>query len=197
MDELKNLKEMYQKSASDTPNLDNLIPRLNRLEENTRKRRLLLLIGALVLAVTAVFRASEFENKYYIYAYVLIGIAVFMKLFLLYKGSYKTIDAETEYNNQDFVKNHISKLNEKMAIEKKHLIVFLVLTIAGLNCALLGLYDKGTIFNFDFNEENRMYIHLSTLVLFLVGLYINSKKMDNYKNTISELIYDLENTTNP
>lgn len=195
MDELNNWKDMYQKSSSDTPNIDKLIERLNTIERSTRRRRFLLIICTLVLAITALLRLSEFENKYYIFSYILIGIAIAMKLFVLYKGKYNLINNETEFNNQNFIKDHISKLKEKVIFEKKHLIVFLVLMIAGLNCALIGLYDKGTIFNFEFNAGNRIYIHLATIALFFVGFYINSKKIDRYKNNISELITDLENTT--
>jgi len=194
MDELNNWKDMYQKSSSDTPKVDGLIERLNSIERSTRKRRYFLIVCTLVLAITALLRLSEFENTYFIISYLLIGIAIGMKLFVLYKGKYNLISNETEFNNQNFIKNHISKLKEKIIFEKRHLIVFLVLMIAGLNGILIGMYDKGTIFNLEFHAGNRIFIHVSTIALFFVGFYINSKKIDRYKNNILELITELENT---
>lgn len=195
MDELKEWKDMYQKTTSDTLQIDKLIERLNTAKKEARRKRILLVIATLVLAVTVFFRISEFKNQYYIYSYLLIGTAIAMKLFILYKGKYNLTANETQFNNQNFIKNHINQLKEKIIFDKKHLVIFLVLLITGLNCALIGLYDKGTIFNFEFTKSNRIYIHLATIVLFFVGFYINSKKIDNYKNDIRELLEELENAT--
>ena len=57
----------------------------------------------------------------------------------------------------------------------------MTLIILGLNFVLIGVYDKKIISNFDFNEKNSVYIHLSTIVLFFVGYYVNSKKIDKTK----------------
>ncbi|MFK8038338.1 MAG: hypothetical protein AB8B74_08620 [Crocinitomicaceae bacterium] len=192
MDEIKKWKDMYQKQEVNTKNVDTLVERLNRIEVNVKRRRRLLIIVSGILIISAIIRLSEFENKFFIIAFVLIGIAIAMKLSLLYRGKYDVVNNESEFNNQSFIKDHISKLKEKITFEKKHLLIFLIVLIVGLNCILIGMYDKGTIFNFEFNENNRIYIHLSTLVIFLAGYYVNSKKIDRYKKNILELIRDLE-----
>ncbi|MCF2876567.1 MULTISPECIES: hypothetical protein [unclassified Tenacibaculum] len=195
MEELNKWKDMYQKSASNTLNVDELIERLNAVEKDIRKKRILLIVCFLVLIITSLLRLSEFENIYYVFSYVLIVIGMSMKLFVLYKGKYNLISDKTKFNNQSFIKNHISKLKEKINFEKKYLMVFLILMIAGVNFALIGMYDKGTIFNFEFNQINRVFIHLSTILLFFVGFYLNSNKIDRYKNDVLELITELEDAT--
>ena len=195
MEELNKWKDMYQKSVSNTLNVDELIERLNAVEKDIRKKRILLIVCFLVLIVTSLLRLSEFENIYYVFSYVLIVIGMSMKLFVLYKGKYNLISDKTKFNNQSFIKNHISKLKEKINFEKKYLMVFLILMIAGVNFALIGMYDKGTIFNFEFNQINRVFIHLSTILLFFVGFYLNSNKIDRYKNDVLELITELEDAT--
>lgn len=195
MEELNKWKDMYQKSVSNTLNVDELIERLNAVEKDIRKKRILLIVCFLVLIVTSLLRLSEFENIYYVFSYVLIAIGISMKLFVLYKGKYNLISDKTKFNNQNFIKNHVSKLKEKINFEKKYLMVFLILLIGGLNLALIGMYDKGTIFNFEFNESNRIFIHLSTILLFFVGFYLNSNKIDRYKNDVLELITELEDAT--
>ncbi|KAB1154161.1 hypothetical protein F7018_14375 [Tenacibaculum aiptasiae] len=195
MEELNKWKDMYQKSESDTLSIDQLIERLNVIEKGVRKKRILLIMCFLVLIVTSLLRLPEFENIYYVLSYVLITIGISMKLFVLYRGKYSLISDKTKFNNQNFIKNHVGKLKEKINFEKRYLMVFLILMIGGVNFALIGMYDKGTIFNFEFNQSNRLFIHLSTILLFFVGFYLNSKKINRYKKDVLELITELEDAT--
>ncbi len=98
------------------------------------------------------------------------------------------ISGHSDLNNHDFVKKLIQKANYNI----KHLLSWLSLAIVALNIALLGLYEKGTIFNFEINDDNRIFFHLATIALFLIGYFHNKRNLDKTKKRILNLIHDLE-----
>jgi uncharacterized membrane protein YqjE len=183
-------KDMWQEQKSNSLNVNELIVRLNQMERNAKLMRTFLIIALMILTLASlVFIAELSANKFYIISYVLAFTGAFIKLTLLYKGKYSTITDESDFNNHCFIK----KLNEKTSFKTKHLLIYMTVMIASINFALLGLYEKGTIFNYVINDENRLLFHLATIILFAVAYAINKMRIDKNKRNTLKLISDLEN----
>lgn len=182
-------KTMWQAQKSDTPESGELIRQLNTIETNAKIRRASLLMLATILIVTSAIKLSELlSNKYFLVSYLMILGAISMKLVPLYKTKYGMISGHSDLNNHDFIKKLIQKANYNI----KHLLSWLSLAIVALNIALLGLYEKGTLFNIEMNDGNRIFFHLATIALFLIGYFHNKRNLDKTKKRILNLIHDLE-----
>lgn len=194
MDEIKEWQTMWQNQESKPMNVDQLIERLNNIETNLNVRRYCLIGAAVVLTFIALFYISKFDNIYFTFGYTLLGISVAIKLVVLYKGKYSLIQHKIDLNNPNFIQNQIVKLKEKILIKKQHLIAFLLLTIIGLNLVLIGMHQtNGAVFDFEmFKEKDRIMIHSSTIILLIMAYIINSKKIDEYKKNVLELIKEIE-----
>ncbi|MFK7808568.1 MAG: hypothetical protein AB8F74_12255 [Saprospiraceae bacterium] len=189
-DNLIKWQSIWKQQKSKPMQLNNIISRLNTIEKKAKRQRITLIFIFAVLVITSILRPVElFGEKFYLIAYILILLAIGVKFFPNLKGKYNLITNEAELNNRKFIK----KLQEKMTFNTNYLLIFLLLATLGLNSALLGLYEKGTIFNFDFNSQNRVFIHLSTILIFIVGYIIHKKRVNQSQNEISDLIRELEN----
>ena len=188
-DNLIQWQATWQQQKSKPMQVNNIISRLNSLEQKAKAQRIMILLLFAVLIIAAVLRPLEIlEQPYNLLAYVFMLLAMGVKLIPSLKGRYHLITNEAELDNRNFVK----KLKGKLIFDTRYLVVFLILTILGLNCALLGLYEKGMLFNFDFNAENRVVIHLSTVLIFMVGYVVNRRRVRESQHEISELIRELE-----
>lgn len=189
-DNLIKWQSIWKQQKSKPMQLNNIISRLNTIEKKAKRQRITLIFIFAVLVITLILRPVElFGEKFYLIAYILILLAIGVKFFPNLKGKYNLITNEAELNNRKFIK----KLQEKMTFNTNYLLIFLLLATLGLNSALLGLYEKGTIFNFDFNSQNRVFIHLSTILIFIVGYIVHKKRVNQSQNEISDLIRELEN----
>lgn len=183
-------KEMWQEQKSNSLNINELIKRLNKMERKAKFMRTFLIIALVILTLASLIFITEISvSKFYIISYVLAFTGAIIKLRLLYRTKYSTITNESDFNNQYFIK----KLNKKIDFKTKHLLIYMSIMIASINFALLGLYEKGTVFNFVINDENRLFFHLATLILFAVAYVINKARMDKNKRNALKLISDLEN----
>ncbi len=182
-------KDMWQEQKSNSLNVNELIIRLNKMERKEKLLRTILIVALLIIALASVVFIAEISaNKFYIISYVLAFTGASMKLVLLYRTKFNTITDESDFNNHYFIK----KLNKKTSFKTKHLLIYMTIMIVALNFALLGLYENGTIFNFAINDENRLFFHLATIVLFAVAYIINKRRMDKNKRNTLKLISDLE-----
>ena len=183
-------KDMWQEQKSSSLNVNELIGQLNQMERNARLQRTKLIIGLVILTLASIIFISELlTNTYFWITYILVFAAVLIKLVPLYKTKYTTTTNESDFNNHYFIK----KLTQKMDFKMKHLLLYMFILIVGLNFALLGAYEKGTLFNYEINDENRVFFHLATIVLFAVAYIVNKKNMDKNKRNTLKLIADLEN----
>ncbi|PKV50438.1 hypothetical protein ATE84_2495 [Aquimarina sp. MAR_2010_214] len=183
-------KEMWQEQKSNSLNVNELIMRLNQMERNAKFMRTFLIIALVILTLASLIFIAELSvSKFYIISYILAFTGAFMKLVLLYRTKYSAITNESDFNNQYFIK----KLNKKIDFKTKHLLIYMSVMIVSINFALLGLYEKGTIFNFVINDENRLFFHLATIILFAVAYVINKMRIDKNKRNTLKLIADLEN----
>ncbi|WP_299124534.1 hypothetical protein [uncultured Winogradskyella sp.] len=183
-------KNMWQEQKSNTLESNELIERLNQMERDAQNQRTKLIVVSIILITACSIGASELlANKYYLISFIMLLTGVFIKLLPLYKSKYEVIYNESDFNNRDFIQN----LTKKMDYSIKHLLIYMSVIITALNIALLGLNKNGTIFNFEINDENRMFFHLATVILFVVAYIFNKKNLDvNRRKTLS-LISDLEN----
>lgn len=182
-------KDMWQEQKSSSLNVNELIGRLNQIERNARLQRTKLIIGLVILTLASIIFISELlTNTYFWITYILVITAVLIKLVPLYKTKYATMTDESGFNNHYFIK----KLTQKMDFKMKHLLLYMSILLVGLNFALLGAYEKGTLFNYEINDENRIFFHLTTIVLFTVAYIVNKKNMDKNKRNTLKLIADLE-----
>ncbi|WP_299099658.1 hypothetical protein [uncultured Winogradskyella sp.] len=183
-------KNMWQEQKSNTLESNELIERLNQMERNSKEQRTKLVIVSIILITACSIGISELlANKYYLVSFVMLLIGVSIKLIPLYKNKYEIISNESDFNNHDFIKN----LSKKMDYSIKHLLIYMSVIIIALNIALLGLNKNGTIFNFEINNENRIFFHLATVILFVVAYIINKRNLDVNKRKTLSLISDLEN----
>ncbi|WP_400078985.1 hypothetical protein [Winogradskyella sp. R77965] len=186
-------KSMWQEQKSNSLEYNELIERLNQMERNAKAERNKLLIITAVLVIACLIRLSEFlTNKYYWISFLMILIGVSIKLVPLYKAKYGIISDKSDFNNREFIK----KLTQKMNYNIRHLLIYMTIILVALNIALLGLYEKATIFNFEFNNENRIFFHLATIILFVIAYISNKKNSDKNKRKVLNLISDLENNYN-
>ncbi len=182
-------KNMWQKQKSNSLDIKELIQRLNQIGKKEKLERIKLSIVLLFLVVACFIRSSGLlTNTFFLISYILILIAIFIRLIPLYKSRYGTITKESDLNNHDFIK----LLTKKVAFKTKHLLLFLSILILSLNITLLGLYEKGTVLNLEINNENRIFFHLATIVLFIFAYLFNKRKLDNSKKETLKLISDLE-----
>ncbi|WP_438422831.1 hypothetical protein [Aquimarina macrocephali] len=183
-------KDMWQEQKSNSLNVNELIVRLNQMERNAKLLRTFLIIALVIIILASlIFIAEISANKFYIISYVLAFTGAFIKLMLLYRTKYSAITNQSGFNNLYFIK----KLNKKIGFKTKHLLIYMSIMVASLNFALLGSYKKGTFFNFVINDENRLFFHLATIVLFAVAYTLNKMRMDKNKRDTLNLISDLEN----
>lgn len=183
-------KEIWQEQKSNSINKHELIMRLNKRERKAKLLRSFLIIMLVYLTLASIVFFEEFSaNKFYIIAYVLTFTGVFIRLSFLYKTKYSTITDASELNNHYFIK----KLHKELIFKTKHLLIVKTILMASINFILLGAYEKGTIFNFVINDENRLFFHLATIVLFAVVYFRNKWRMDKNKRNALNLISDLEN----
>ena len=182
-------KAMWQEQKSDTMESSELIKQLNKIETTAKIRRITLFMLAAALIITSSIRLSELlSNTYFLVSYVMILGAISIKLVPLYKTKFETVSNLPDLNNHDFIKKLVQKANYNI----KHLLSWLSLAIVALNIALLGLYEKGIIFNYEMNDENRIYFHLATIALFVIGYFHNKRNLDKTKGKILNLVNDLE-----
>ena len=182
---------MWQQQKSNSPDITGVIQRLNQIEKKAKLERIKLYIVLLFLVIAFFVGLSELlANKFYVISYILILTALLIRLIPLYKSRYRVITKESDFNNYNFIK----LLTEKIAFKIKHLLIFLSILILSLNITILGLYEKGTILNIEINNENRIFFHLATIVLFIVAFLFNKKKLDDSKKEALKLISDLENS---
>ena len=183
-------KGLWQEQKSNSLNVNELIVRLNQMERNAKLMRTFLIIALVILTLASlVFIAELLANKFYIISYALGFTGAFIKLLFLYKTKYDTLKDESDLNNHYFIK----KLNKKTSFKTKHLLIYMTVMIASINFALLGLYEKGTVFNYVINDENRLFFHLATIILFAVAYVTNKMRIDKNKRNTIKLISDLEN----
>ena len=189
-EEIKKWKDMWKEETPNTVNSLEIIKQLNTIEKKAKFQRIKLLIALIVLVISSfVFTKSLISCSFSIPAYVLLVIGILIKLIPLYRTKYGIIKDQSDLNNEAFLK----KLRDKMAFKTKHLIIYMLVLMMALNFALLCLYEQGTIFNFPITDDNRIYFHLSTIILFSVAYISNKKHMDANKRRTSNLIKDLEN----
>lgn len=189
-DQILKWKDMWQEQKSSSLNVNELIGRLNQMERNAKLQRMKLIIGLVILTLASIIFISELlTSKYFLITYILAFTAIFIKLVPLYKTKYGTMTDESDFNNHYFIK----KLTQKMNFKTKHLLLYMSIIIVALNFALLGSYEKGTLFNYEINDENRIFFHLATIVLFAVAYILNKRNMDKNKRKTLKLIADLEN----
>ena len=180
---------MWKEQKSDTIESSKLIKRLNKIEQRAKFKRIILLLLFSTLFLTSLVKLPELlSNTYYAIAYLMIFSAVLIKLIPLYKTKYKILSDESDLSNHSFIK----KLKQKNNYTVKHLLTWMSILIVALNIILLGLYEKGTIFDYEINDENRIFFHLATIILFLIGFLHNKRDIDKTKRKITSLINDLE-----
>jgi len=183
-------KDMWKEQKSNSLKTNELIVRLNQIERKAKLQRTKLYVILLALTIASVVVGSELvASTYYLLSYALLLLGIFVKFIPLYKTKYGIITNESDFNNHDFIK----KLTKKMEFKTKHLVLYMFIVILALNIALLGLYEKGTIFNFPINDENKIFFHLATIILFIVAYILNKRNMDANKKETLNLITDLEN----
>lgn len=183
-------KNMWQEQKSNTLESNELIERLNQMERNAKNQRTKLVIVSIILITACSIGISELlANTYYLVSFVMLLIGVSIKLIPLYKNKYEIISNESNFNNRDFIKN----LTKKMDYSIKHLLIYMSVIIIALNIALLGLNENGTIFNFEINNENRIFFHLATVILFVTAYINNKRNLDVNRRKTFNLISDLEN----
>jgi|GEM_PF-5382207 len=189
-DNLITWQSIWQKQKAKPMQLNKIISRLNNLEQKAKVQRTTLLALFSILIIAAALRPFELlDQKFNLLAYILILTGVIVKLVPNLKGKYNLIVNEVELDNQKYVKS----LEESLKFDAKRLLIFLALVILGLNSALIGLYEKGTIFNFEFTTANRTIFHLSTIILFIIGFIVNNKRMTKRQRGIAALIAELNN----
>lgn len=189
-EQIINWKNMWKEQKSYAPNSNELIGRLNQIERNAKNQRIKLLIVSTVLIVACSVGLSELlANKYYLISFILLLTGIIIKLTPLYKTKYGIIKKESDLNNHNFIK----KLTAKTDFKTKHLLIYMSIIVLALNIALLGLSENGTIFNFEINNENKVFFHLGTIVLFIFAYISNKRNLDNSKKETLKLISDLEN----
>lgn len=183
-------KALWQEQKSNSLNINELIIQLNKMERKAKFLRIFLIVALATLILSSFIFITEFlANKFYIISYILAFTGAFIKLILLYRTKYSTITDQSGFNNRYFIK----KLTKKIDFKTKHLLIYLLIMIVSLNFVLLGAYEKGTLFNYEINDENRIFYHLATIVLFLFAYPINKRRMDKNKRNALNLISDLEN----
>lgn len=183
-------KDMWKEQKSNLLDINELIVRLNQIEKRAKLQRIKLCAMLLILIVACTVLGAELlANTFYMLSFALLVLGIFVKLIPLYTTNYRTITDESNFNNHDFIK----KLTKKMEFKTKHLLIYMFIIILALNIALLGIYEKGTIFNITMNDENRIFFHLATIILFIIAYISNKKNMDANKKETLKLIADLEN----
>ena len=183
-------KNMWKEQKSNSLNANELIKRLNKIERKAKFQRAKLLILLVVLTIASIISLSELlSNKFFIITYALIFTAILIKFIPLYSTKYSIITDQSDLNNHDFIKI----LLKKMTFRTKHLVLYMFILILAINCALLGAYEKGTIFNIIIDDENRIFFHLATVVLFVIAYLTNKKSLHKNKEETLKLISDLEN----
>ncbi len=183
-------KNMWQEQKSNTLESNELIERLNQMERNAKNQRTKLVIVSIILITACSIGISELlANTYYLVSFAMLLIGVSLKLIPLYKNKYEIISNESDFNNRDFIKN----LTKKMDYSTKHLLIYMSVIIIAINIALLGLNENGTIFNFEINNENRIFFHLATVILFVIAYINNKRNLDVNRRKTFNLISDLEN----
>lgn len=184
---------MWQEQKLNTLESNELIKRLNSIERKAKIKRVVILILATILIITSVIRLSEIlSNGYYLVSYIMIFAAIAMKLIPLYKAKYGMITDLSDLSNRNF----IEKLNQKANYSIKHLLIWMSIIIIALNITLLGLYKKGTIFNYEITDENRIFFHLATIVLFLLAYFHNKRNLDKTKRKVVKLLSDIQSHKN-
>lgn len=191
MDEqIKKMQSMWLEKKTNSHNIEELIKRLSKIEKKIKFRSTFLMIILVFLIMVSVILYTEIvAGIYYTLAYLFLFAAIIIKLISLYKMN-KIISHESDYTNLSFIK----RIKNQQAFKTTHILIYLFLAILALNFALLGLfYEKESVFGFPLTSKNRIFYHLSTIVLFILGYLKHKKFMTAIKKETSNLITELEN----
>jgi hypothetical protein len=187
-EEIQKWQNMWQQKKSKGFNLDGLIKRLNKIEKKESFRRKMLIVALIVMLSAFLFKLEGFDSRYSIITFLFVAVGISMELILLYKVKYNFVNENILFDN----KNYVKKLKSRLEIRAWHLLIIMTLLIIGLNFTLLGLYEKGDIFSYDFKREYRLPFHLSTVGLFMLAFFVNSRRLKNRQKESLELIKELE-----
>ena len=188
--EIQNWQTMWQTTkVKDDSGLNEIIQQVYTIEKQEKYQKIGLTLLLLILLITTIVRPYEVvENSYYPFAFGLVIVAILIRTMPLYKNKLGLTLDENNVTNYDF----IQQLKQKTRFKGKDLLLVMLLLFLGLNCALLGLYERGTIFNFEFTESLQIVLHSLTIPLCIFGYWQKKRQLDEKMDTIFSMIKELE-----
>lgn len=190
-DELKELQELWQGQEAHPMDALGLIKRLNALEQKNRKekRRLLALFPGTMLILLALLLIVP-KLPLYILGISLIGLAMLMVIYLVYKNSLPLVSEEQDLDNEAFLKETVKKLKGRKAMTSRFMWLYTVLLVMGIN---IGYIDVLSVADPVF----RILAHTVVTVALPIGNYFAiRKRMQQNEEELQPLIEQLESLQN-
>lgn len=189
-EEIQEWRNMWKQKKAKSLNLDEQIKLLNRLEKKESIRRKGLIAALIIILVCFFIKDPEFDksNINNIIGLLLAVIGIIILLAMSYKFKFYLKKDETLSAHQNFIR----KLKWISGFNLKALLIPVVILIIALNFLLLGFYDKGELFSYEFKKEYRLPIHFSTLVLFFLFYFLKITRLKKIQKGASATIHELE-----
>lgn len=188
--EIENWQTMWQKTkVKGDSGFNEMIKQVYAIEKKEKYEKIVLTVCFFILLIIMVVQPSDIKGSiYYPFVFCLATVVICMKGIPLYKSRIGTNINEGDFTNNDF----IQKLRQKTTFNEKDLLLANVLMWLALNGALLGLYEKGTIFNFEFTESLQIILHSLTIPFCLFCYWRKKRELDKNLDTIFSMIKELE-----
>jgi hypothetical protein len=176
--EMQEWENLWQKKEANDIDIDRLSNQLIKIERITRFQKILWLFVSVFSTYLMVTRLSL--NWYNIISVVLI----FLGFLFLCVPLFRNKITENKSTNK-YVESQICYLKKKLLLPKVYLLIFIIFFISGLNIAFLGAF-------IGFENSNRLMLHFSTIILFIIFYIARNIGIKNYEKEILPLINNLE-----
>lgn len=193
-EEIQEWRNMWKQKKVKSLNLDEQFKQLNKLEKKEQLRKKAIIGAIIILLICFFIEDPEFDktNINNIIGFSLAIIGMIISLIISYRTRLYLPNDQSLSDNQ----NSIRKLQGIATFNLKQLLIPMVILIIALNFLLLGFYDKGELFSYEFKEEYRLPIHLSTVALFFLSYYLHMPKLKKMQKEALESINEFETIFN-
>lgn len=188
--DIKDLQGLWQGEQSSPTDQQQLIDNLNNVEKKAKRERWMMLTTFFVTIAILLFILPIMESWYYLFSIAILGFAMLMIIFLVYRTKFHSLSNGKKFSTQQFITSHIQKLKDKITIVSKYMWIYGILIAAGINVGYLEALKEMTL-------SSRIGYHILATVLILAAMcYGIKKKMDKYNEEIAPLISQLNELNN-
>lgn len=177
---------LWQQESAKGIDINTFIGDLEKIERKAKGERLAILFAIPLTLIVLYVALAPLSLFYRTSAILLIGGAMIMILWMLYRSKL-TIGGETaELNTTGFLNHNITALKRRWLTTKRYMWIYTLLLVAGLNIGYFELFMP-------FETSTRLLIHGSLTITMIFLMYLGIRaRLKKYEIELLPLIKELE-----